>query len=213
MRAFRRPFSATSRVRPALGSDEEDSWPVERSAHLTFADREPTVPAGEAANALRGTFLKRHGSMLAQHEHIVHGERARWATRAIMVDDTRGTLDYARTSRMPSYFRYPARHPLHREMGVREPSAAMPLADVTHVRALPFGGHHAGHCLEVCCPPLNLVLQVDNGEEERDRWVEGLRARVQHWKQKAAYEVPTATPVFGDREGGALWRLNKARGW
>ena len=146
--------------------------------------------------------------------HIVHGERARWGRRAVLVDDTRGTLDYMRTNLRPGdrYFRYPGKRALHQEMGTREPSAAMPLSDVTAVRALPFGGQHTGHCLELCCPPLNLVLQIE-GEEERDRWVEGLRARVQHWKQKAAYEVPTAAPVFGDRDGGALWRMHKPRGW
>lgn len=207
---FFRPFSSPSRrVQPAQAVFAKDEpWPTSEVPEQLRT--ELSVPAGEHANALRGSLFKRHGSMAAHaSEH-----EARWARRSVLVDDRRGTLDYARLrSAFPTFMtnRYPGLQPAHRERCLTEPQASLPLADVTRVQAI--SSANQGHCLEVCCPPLNLVLRVDQGEEERDRWVEALTARVSHWKQKAAIEQPSAVPVFGDRAGGALWRTNRARGW
>ena len=200
-----RPFSAPKHrrsVRPLFLENEE--FPVEANVEV-YTNREPSTPGGETANALHGRFLKRHGTMPIPGEGVVHGERTLWGKRHVHVDDVRGTIAYARkplkVGRAPFGFTGRA----------GEPSAAMPLADVTHVRALPFNGPETGHCFEVSCPPLNLVLRCEEGEEERDRWVEGLSARVQHWKRKQVVDNPSAVPVFGDRS--ALWRITSRRGW
>ena len=203
---LRRPFSAKSAarsIRPTF--DRDEAFPTEQRPELII-NREVSLPAGAAAFELSGTFFKRHGSMASPSSRIVHGETgARWAKRHVMVNDRRGTLAYCKHP--PSGLGLPQGRLTLLGRRRNEPALALPLADVTRVRALPFSSDVPGHCLEVSCPPVNLVLRMDDCAA-RDRWVDGLTTRVSHWQRKAELESPAALPVFHDQN--ARWRLRRA---
>jgi len=168
-----------------------ESWPEER--HPERAVCEPDLPFGEAANepSLRGVLLKRHGTLPAFRSQK-HTATPRWAKRFVAIDDCKGRLSYC-----------------HKEGG--KPRVALPLQDVTRVRALPAAGDGRPHAFEIDCPPHQLVLQADEAAHCQ-RWVDALERRVQHWRRKAAIEGPrTAVPVLDSRPGtaGPHWRMEQ----
>lgn len=190
-----RPFGERPRARSAFASrrrvfPDNEEWPLEScpdSLHST-----PSVPDGESADDryLRGFLRKRHGTTA----DVAHGERARWASRFVWVDDFRGTLKYS-----------------HATYG--KPQLAVPLQDVTNVRPLPeVNGRPL--CFEVSSPLHRLVLEAP-GEDQCTKWVSALERRAAHWKRKHELEGNnTATPIFDAPAGippARCWRLKQSR--
>ena len=59
------------------------------------------------------------------------------------------------------------------------------MSDVAEIRALkPENKDSSGllHCFSISQPPMSVVLQCES-EQERRKWMDGLSARVAHWKQ------------------------------
>ena len=59
------------------------------------------------------------------------------------------------------------------------------MSDVAEIRALkPENKDSSGllHCFSISQPPMSVVLQCES-EQERRKWMDGLSARVTHWKQ------------------------------
>lgn len=72
----------------------------------------------------------------------------------------------------------------------KEGDTVFSMSDVDEIKALkPEDTETAGllHCFRVSQPPMHVVLQC-SCEEERVKWIDGLRARVDYWKQKRVEE-------------------------
>lgn len=191
-----RPFGERLRARSAVAARRrvfpvDEAWPVETVSDGLHST--PSVPEGESADDryLRGFMSKRHGSLA----NIAHGERARWAPRFVWIDDFHGRLVYS-----------------HATFG--KPCLAVPMQDITRVRALPEA-QGPSLCFEVSCAPHRLVLEAP-GEEQCTKWVTAIERRAAHWKRKSEIEGNTlsATPVLDAPTGAAperCWRLKQSR--
>ena len=180
---LRRAHSANPLRRKVF--EDGESWPCEENPEIATT-RQASVPSGEYADDrnLRGYFRKRHGTALPRGAAgTMHGDKdARWAQRYVSIDDAKGRLSYCKSSD-------------------REWRVAVPLQDVTSVRALPplpsDAGTRGAHCFEVDAGYLRIVLGADD-EAECHRWVGAIERRAEHWRTKAFREGrPTAKPVFG----------------
>jgi hypothetical protein len=137
---------------------------------------------------------KRHGTLSKR----LAGEQARWARRVVSVDDVKGRLCYAR------------KHPFP-QAGSRK-LFALPLADVTRVRALPpcTPGMPTSHSFEVSCAPHRLVLCVET-EAELDHWVGSLQRRASFWRKKTDEKGLRARPTFERDPQGQPWHFEPCR--
>ena len=210
-----RPFSRSRRVRSLFPEDEE--WAAETNP---TGPSEPSVPEGETAGDtdLRGFFWKRHSSArrFARARKFALGEDVRY----VWCDDIRGRINYANpvwSIRHPNAVKIPVDHNSQKDCG-DVPTVALPMQDVTGVRALP--PDHKGHWLEISWPLHKLTIQA-RSEQHCAKFVKSIDSRMEHWKRH--YElngVRTATPVFGVPNGSepaAHWRVSgradTRRGW
>ena len=97
-----------------------------------------------------------------------------WAKRYFYVDETRGTLSYAKSV-----------------MSVTKkviPSAVLPLADVTSIEAL----DNDPCTFVIKCPPLHLTVAAISPKEAKV-WMTQLELRAQVWREKQNAKQPVAT--------------------
>ena len=97
-----------------------------------------------------------------------------WAKRYFYVDETRGTLSYAKSV-----------------MSVTKkvtPSAVLPLADVTSIEAL----DNDPCTFVIKCPPIHLTVAAVSPKEAKV-WMTQLELRAQVWREKQNAKQPVAT--------------------
>ena len=95
-----------------------------------------------------------------------------WNKRYFFVDETRGTLGYAKS---------------HKGRGAK-PSAVLPIADITRIEAV-RGSDIAA--FTIVCPPIHLTVAAVN-PKERKNWMRQLEMRGDLWKQRQREKMPVA---------------------
>ena len=119
---------------------------------------EPEVPA-IMTDRLFGWLKKRNS-------------RNGWHKRYFFVDESRGTLAYAKS---------------HKGRGSK-PSAVLPLADVTRIETIP----HEPNAFVISCPPIHLTVAAVSVKERRN-WVRQLEMRMEVWRARQAEKMPVAS--------------------
>jgi hypothetical protein len=141
--------------------------------------REPTAHAHAAlgtARLARACLLRSRLSISSPcfPTALVLCRSGGWAKRYFYVDETRGTLSYAKSV-----------------MSVTKkvtPSAVLPLADVTSIEAL-----DDDPCTFVIkCPPIHLTVAAVSPKEAKV-WMTQLELRAQVWREKQNAKQPVAT--------------------
>jgi len=94
-----------------------------------------------------------------------------WAKRYFFVDETRGTLSYAK-------------HPSRK----KNPSAVLPIADITKLE--PCEDNPCAFIIR--CPPIHLTVAAVSAKE-RKTWMQQLELRAEVWRVKQAVKQPAAS--------------------
>jgi hypothetical protein len=94
-----------------------------------------------------------------------------WKKRYFFVDETRGTLGYAKSARGRG----------------SKPSAVLPIADITRIE--PFAGEPCAFV--IACPPIHLTVCAIS-VKERKVWMKQLEMRCDVWRVRQAQKMPVA---------------------
>ncbi len=109
--------------------------------------------------------------------HKSHNTKKSWARRYFWVDESSGTIAYAKTNSWK-----------HKS----KPSTIMPLADISAVVRLDGSGFVDDELkFKISCPPLHLTVRALD-RHDLEHWLEQLQLRVDMWKVKASAKVRTA---------------------
>ena len=98
--------------------------------------------------------------------------KGRWSRRYFFVDETRGTLGYAKS---------------HTGRGSK-PSAVLPIADITKIETVPG----EPNTFVISCPPIHLTVAAVS-VKERKNWVRQLELRAEVWRARQAEKMPVAS--------------------
>lgn len=156
--SFSRRSKAAAREDDATDCSESRSATPDPSSPDASADDDVEEPPAVLQDRLYG-WLKKQAS------------GGSWNKRYFFVDETRGTLGYAK--------------------GVRgrgsKPSAVLPIADITHIEK-----SKTDPCVFVIkCPPIHLTVAAIS-VKERNNWIKQLELRAEVWRVRQMEKMPVA---------------------